>query len=280
MNEFISKISLYDILTMVIPGGTIIVSIALMINNTLTINENLIEKPLFWIIWLVISYIIGLLNHTLATLAWKKFRNNDFMIKLSVEKARSHLSENGHFYELTNTIKNTNIDKGRIRNWICLIMSVSLVYIILASLMLIANCICKKCNSTDISLMLTIPFIAILICAMAELIYTLKSSKNSNPEVLQQYYSAYYFVVKNKYNDDISIMEGQIAFFQSMVLPLILFLFVPIDSLNELIPGISGVVLHPLLTISIMAIFIVVVCRQMKIYQRVFDDYEYLKTKI
>ena len=118
--------------------------------------------------------------------------------------------------------------------------------------------------------------IAILICAMAELIYTLKSSQNSNSAVLQQYYSAYYFVVKNKYNDDISIMEGQIAFLQSMLLPLVLFFFVPIDFLKEFIPGISCCLLYLLLTICILAIFAVVFCRQMKIYQRVWEDYEYL----
>lgn len=276
MKDIVSKFSLYDILAMVIPGGAIIVSITLMIKNLLVINENLIEKPLFWIIWLVVSYIIGLLNHILAVFAWKMFRNNDFMIKLSVEKARSHLSENGHFYELTNTIKISNIDKGRIRNWICLIMSVSLVYIIFASLMLIANCIYKKCNSIDISLMLTIPFIAILLISAVELIYALMSSKGSDPIVLQKYYSAYYFVAKNKYNDDISIMEGQIAFLQNMVFPLVLFCFAPKDFLEELIPGISGVLLLLLLIISILAIIIVVFCRQMKIYQRVWDDYEYL----
>ena len=274
MKDIVSKFSLYDILAMVIPGGAIIVSITLMIKNLLVINENLIEKPLFWIIWLVVSYIIGLLNHTLAVFAWKMFRNNDFMIKLSVEKARSHLSENGHFYELTNTIKISNIDKGRIRNWICLIMSVSLVYIIFASLMLIANCICKKCNSIDISLMLTIPFIAILLISAVELIYALMSSKGSDPIVLQKYYSAYYFVAKNKYNDDIPIMEGQIAFLQSMVLPLILFFFVPINSL--FIPGISYCLFHLLLTICILTIPVVILCRQMKIYQRVWEDYEYL----
>lgn len=276
MKELVSKLSLYDILAMVIPGGTIIVFIALMINNSLIVNEDLIEKPLSWIIWLVISYIIGLLNHTLATFVWKRFRNNDFMIKLSVEKARSYLPVIGRFDTLTRTIDISNIDRNRIRNCVCQMKAVLLVYTALFIIMFMANCICKKCNSTDISLMLTIPFIAILICAMAELIYTLKSSQNSNSAVLQQYYSAYYFVVKNKYNDDISIMEGQIAFLQSMLLPLVLFFFVPIDFLKEFIPGISCCLLYLLLTICILAIFAVVFCRQMKIYQRVWEDYEYL----
>ena len=127
MKELVSKLSLYDILAMVIPGGTIIVFIALMINNSLIVNEDLIEKPLSWIIWLVISYIIGLLNHTLATFVWKRFRNNDFMIKLSVEKARSYLPVIGRFDTLTRTIDISNIDRNRIRNCVCQMKAVLLL---------------------------------------------------------------------------------------------------------------------------------------------------------
>lgn len=64
MKDIVSKFSLYDILAMIVPGGAILVAIALMINNLLVINTNLIEKPLFWIIGLTGAYLVGLLNHT------------------------------------------------------------------------------------------------------------------------------------------------------------------------------------------------------------------------
>ena len=276
MKDIVSKLSLYDILAMVIPGGTILIAITCMLNNLLIINDDLIEKPLFWIIGLSWAYIIGLLNYMFTAVAWRRFRNNEFMIKLSLEKARKYLSTNGKFDRLTNTINISDIDKRRIRNYMFLIKSVLFTYLTFGGLMFIAHCICHKCESKDLSLMLTVPLITILVCAIVELIYFFNNSKDSYPVVLQKYYLAYYFVAKKKYNDDIFIMEGQIAFLQSMILPLILFFFISQGFQSTFLPGISLGSLHLLLALVILTIFFTVFCRQMKIYQRVFEDYEYL----
>lgn len=85
-------------------------------------------------------------------------------------------------------------------------------------------------------------------------------------------------MAKHKYSDDISIMEGQIAFLQSMVLPLILFLFSDTYLLGQFIPGIRISLMRALLLLIIIAVFFAVFCRQMKIYRRVWEDYEYLKS--
>ena len=217
--DIVSKFSLYDILAMIVPGGAILVAIALMINNLLVINTNLIEKPLFWIIGLTGAYLVGLLNHTLTSAVWGKFRNNELMLKSSLKNAKSYLPENGRVGKLTSAIDLSNTDKIKIINCIWLMKSVIIAYLIFSTVMLAVYCTCHKCESRDIALIITIPFIAILICVIVELIYTLEGGKTSDPDVIQKYYSAYYFVAKHKYSDDISIIEGQIAFLQSMVLP-------------------------------------------------------------
>ena len=194
-------------------------AIALMINNLLIINTNIIEKPLFWIVGLTGAYLVGLLNHTFTSVVWGKFRNNELMIKSSLKNAKSYLPENGRVGKLTSAIDLSNTDKIKIINCIWLMKSVIIAYLIFSTVMLAVYCTCHKCESRDIALIITIPFIAILICVIVELIYTLEGGKTSDPDVIQKYYSAYYFVAKHKYSDDISIIEGQIAFLQSMVLP-------------------------------------------------------------
>ena len=222
MKEIVSKFSLYDILAMVIPGGTILIAFALILDNLLTINTTLVEKTLFWIIGLVVSYIIGLLNHIMTAAVWRKFRNNEFMINLSIHNAKSCLPSNGHFNRLTSTVDISNIDKSRIKHLGRLALSVLWVYIIIIVLLIMAYFACNKCCDSNFSLLITIPLISILICVMVEFAHVF-SYKGISCNVILKYYSAYYYTIKNKYSDDISIMEGQIAFLQSMILPLLLF---------------------------------------------------------
>ena len=231
-------------------------AIALMFNNLLVINTNLIEKPLFWIVGLTGAYLVGLLNHTLTSAVWGKFRNNELMLKSSLKNAKSYLPENGRVGKLTSAIDLSNTDKIKIIDCIRLMKSVIIAYLIFSTVMLAVYCTCHKCESKDIALIITIPFIAILICVIAELIYTLKGGRTSEPDIIQKYYSAYYFVAKHKYSDDISIMEGQIAFLQSMVLPLILFLFSDTYLLGQFIPGICIGLMRALLLLIIVAVFL------------------------
>ena len=51
----------------------------------------------------------------------------------------------------------------------------------------------------------------------------IKCSSNNSTErslVLEKYYEAYYYVQQNSQNKDIPIMEGQVAFLQSMTIPI------------------------------------------------------------
>lgn len=187
MKDIVSKFSLYDILAMVIPGGTILVAIALMINNLLIINTNLIEKPLFWIVGLTVAYLLGLINHTLTSAVWGKFRNNELMLKSSLKNAKGYLPENGKVGKLTSAIDLPKTDNIKIINCIWLMKSVIVAYLIFSTVMLAVYCTCHKCESKDIALIITIPFIAILICVIVDLIYTLEGGKTSEPDIIQKY---------------------------------------------------------------------------------------------
>lgn len=83
--------------------------------------------------------------------------------------------------------------------------------------------------------------------------------------------------MKNRYNNDIPIMEGQVAFMQSMLLPLILLTLV-------VAYGSDRQWSCPCAVISVMTVFIIsimktIYARQMKIYNRVWEDDKYLKNE-
>ena len=104
-----------------------------------------------------------------------------------------------------------------------------------------------------------------------------------------RYYRAYYYAKKNAYENDIEIMESQVAFLQALFLPVIivflLSLFPCIDLLHPL--NLQTCSCHCrcmyLLTIwtsSAIAIILIIwlmIVRQRKIYKRVWEDYHYLR---
>ena len=96
------------------------------------------------------------------------------------------------------------------------------------------------------------------------------------------YYEAYAFVAKNTYRNDVHILESQFAFLRSMFGVAFLFLcFLPNDNFKSLIenllPGDSMCWTSISLLVLLIAIPFVMACIQKKIYEIVWEDYEYLR---
>lgn len=249
MNNFVSKLSLYDILSMVIPGGTIFLFLSLTLGYKLKIDECAIDPVLGWTIALVLSYLLGLINHVCTGVMWGHFRNNPAMIQ----------------YALGNKQNKCKI----LCRWIMGIVVIFAFLLVLSSL----------CDTNWMQYRWMLPFIVFIIILS---FYTcLLISRNIFPkkedkEILDKYYEQYYYVAKHRYNDDIFIMEGQIAFMQCMIIPLFCLLCISKcdwyclddDTLN-----VVRVLLSLLLCFLIPTIFL----RQIKIYQRVEEDCDNLK---
>ena len=62
MKELVSKLSLYDILAMVIPGGAILIYLNTVIGNTLIFDKTKADPAITWIISFVVSYIFGIIS--------------------------------------------------------------------------------------------------------------------------------------------------------------------------------------------------------------------------
>lgn len=104
-----------------------------------------------------------------------------------------------------------------------------------------------------------------------------------------KYYKAYYYARKYAYGNDIEIIESQVAFLQSLFLPVIFILSLSIiPSVDLSLPlnlqtgfcdcrcmYVVSIWIGSIITIILMAILMI--SRQRKIYKRVWEDYHYLR---
>ena len=209
MKEYATKLTLYDFISMLMPGS--IIAYCLM---CLFISESDVipmDNPFFWILFFVVSYILGIANHIISACMFKSigFRNCPKMLKDSIQRA------NDYQYE-------TNVDLDRVPTQQCL---------------------------------------------------------------TNKYSQAYYYAKKNAYGNDIAIMESQVAFLQSMIVPLI---FIGIKFfcciVNFLIKVLEIKCCWVNCMITVVIYLFILACmlcfifnRQKKIYDRVWEDCHFLK---
>ena len=169
------------------------------------------DNPFFWILFFVVSYILGIANHIISACMFKLigFRNCPKMLKDSIQWA----NENGY---------DTDVDLEKITTQQCL---------------------------------------------------------------KDKYYKAYYYARKYAYGNDIEIIESQVAFLQSMIVPLI---FIGIKFfcciVNFLIKVLEIKCCWVNCMITVVIYLFILACmlcfifnRQKKIYDRVWEDFHYLK---
>lgn len=246
MGSVVSKLSLYDILAMVIPGGTILLFLSSIIGFDLTFEHASIHSTFIWIAVFVLSYLLGLINHVLTAMVWKPFRNNIHMIN------RAHDDVLG------------DKTKGNLLSKVCCILKNAIL--VIAAYVAMGCCLLFSCRC-NLLYFGGFLIVLILLCIMC------CCRKTTAESDLKKYYKAYYAVAKNRYSDDIFIMEGQVAFIQNMLFPIFLLLLLP-DLGNICIAKWNCI--RWFLAFGIIALIYVVFERQLKIYQRVWTDSEYL----
>ncbi len=215
MNTSISsKLSLYDILAMLIPGALIICWVSLIFcDNSLIIDKKKIDPLIFGILFSAGSYLVGIIYCKIIECIEK-------CIGLIDTPQRMRKS----FHK---TIKNINQ---------------------------------KKINN-----------------ALFNELKKISDFKEYDLEFRDLYYQAYAFVAKNTYRNTVSILESQIAFLRSMIL--IIPLYIPIiakkiQEKNCCMVSIILIIITLILTIYVMY------SKQKKIYEMVWEDYEYLNRVI
>ena len=252
MSDFWGKLSLYDILAMLVPGGTLYVFFLLATGFDLVIYEYEINPALAWTIALVVSYILGLINQTFTSILWSESRNNPNMIHNAYKKGKT----------------------------IPIYHHVFIFFIpfsLIALSLLFAQLWPEKCVEMIVNEEFYIIFLILVIILILFIRIYIRNNAENEKGIIGQYYKMYYYVATHTYRKDIFIIEGQVAFLQSMLIPLSCLLLLPSSSFN-LINGTENVCAIKLLLLFIILFSIpVIFIRQMKIYQCVKEDYEYLK---
>ena len=216
--------------------------------------------------------MLGLINQTITLKMWKSFRNNSYMLNKALEVAsRKNKGVTSKLIYIKYCIKKTEdqyID-----------CKVDLIYIIIkhiilclglgvVTLFVIDKLSCHICWSAIVFPIAIVIFI-ILFTSLSEDI-------EGNNKITHFYYVAYYYAIQRRYSNDIPILEAQVAFLQNMIIPLMLLFIVPIEMTECYFTKDTYWILHILLFITVTAIFFTVFYRQDKIYQRVWEDYEFL----
>lgn len=281
--DFTSKFSLYDILAMVIPGGATL----LFLQGVLSISHLPLNQSvdfLFtkdgWPVGLTMSYIVGLGMHSLSNIIWSGFRNNPIRLKKQLGKVKSEVGETEHLdklykgdYLTQNEEISNSSDYVKAAYW--LLTCIWMVYGVL-------SVGAKAQISFD---RLHTPFLFINVCFIIVFYIILTSKICFNINVQEQkitraYYKAYYYVQQKSKHCNIFTIEGQIAFLQSMFIPLSLLLCLPnemIYKINIINNNICGFYMKDLLLLVCSFTYPIVISRIDKVHYLVWYDYEFLK---
>ena len=281
--DFTSKLSLYDILAMVIPGGTTLLFLqGILAYSPLPLNKaiNFLFTKDGWPVGLTMSYIVGLGVHSLSNLIWSGFRNNPIRLRCQLAKVKSEIEDTWHLDRLYN--KKAPTQSKETSNFADY---VKVAYWLLTCIWIVYGVLSVERNAQISSNRLHTPFLFINVCFVI-VFYIISASKicfNTNvqeQEVTQAYYKAYYYVQQRSKHSNIFTIEGQIAFLQSMFIPLSLLICLPnniIYNIDIIHHSLCGFYMKDLLLLICSFTYPVVISRIDKVHYLVWYDYEFLK---
>ncbi len=277
MEAFISKLSLYDILVMVIPGGILLWCLSKYFPETSVFSLSFIGeygKSAFVTVFLIAAYVVGIFNHIITHTLWHPFRNNPELLIKSLRDNMSRFEEMPHISSLFNNhIPDVDYTRAFTSKWqFVFITALGIVTIagFMGMLFHLPLTSCKAITLLPLAFLL-FWFLYWLFCKTANLS---ECENNSDTrQILSAYDKAYYFALKSAYSSDIAVVEGQAAFLQSLLIPLAFTIASPNDNIYFPING----TVKLLLFIIYIGLFPTIFNRMELVHSRVWEDYEFLK---
>ena len=276
--EISSKLSLYDILAMFIPGALLLVWInSVVLGKSLVIDITQINPWIASVLVFAGSYLIGIIYCRLIEWLWVCILAI-FLTSTTCYIIFSILRYYTIYHEMSY--------QGIICSIICITTSLCII---------LCLCLSKK-KKTDIFhcfdcfhlLLRNSP--RIIKYLFVEIYKELPTQRlkeyvsrinKGNKYVIDAYYEAYTFVAKNTYRNDIHILESQFAFLRSMFgiimiyfLSMICFCWSFNDTICNFIDSFEKEIISFFILILI-SILIAMGLTQKKIYHIVWEDYEY-----
>lgn len=244
MNNIFPKISIFDTLAMMIPGGATLAIIISCFDYNLQMGKSIeIEEWIIYTIILVSCYLLGNIVNVIMDIIWYPIRNNPMFLRISKHIYKCSLQVNDSYYLC--------------RNLVLLVFTTGIIVIETMALY------CKQCFE----------FISIVFVLFLFIVWFVRQFKDK--QRLVKYYEQYYYVAKNSTNNNISIIEAQIAFMRNMLFPLIMF---SILKEKTLFPSYFPELYETgLIAAGSFLLFVTIIIRQHKVYVIVWEDYKYLK---
>ena len=272
MKEYVTKLTLYDFISMLMPGSIIVAVLMLLCTDrAITLPNN----AFFWVFFFISSYLAGIVNHIVTSSLFKifHFQNCPKMLADSYQRAK----EQG-YVSYDSAENSSNAKKPSCKIYIC--CGIALLGVCFGLLC----CICNICKQKSPLIIVSAFFVFYIAVLLRELFKNRKGGNVNTINLKNKYYECYYYVKKNRYGNDIEVIESQVAFLQSLILPILLMLtsqcsprklmtLFGLEDKCEICP--CFFVAITLLTLA--AIIVAIFLRQQKIYDRVWEDYYYLK---
>lgn len=269
---------------MVIPGGTTL----LFLQGILSVSHLPLNNAIDFLFTkdglpfcLVISYIVGLGVHSLSNFIWSGFRNNPLRLRLQLIKVKAEVGNTSYLDILYN--KEAPTQDEIICNNSDYLKS---AYWLLTCIWIVYGCLSVACNKLIDYDRLHTPFLSINVCFVV-IFYIILAGKvcfntsTRDKEITQAYYRAYYYVQQRSKNCNVFTIEGQIAFLQSMFIPLSLLLCLPTDTLYKIDiinHSLCGFYMKDLLLLICGFTYPLVINRIDKVHYLVWFDYEFIKS--
>lgn len=256
MDKFIPKFNLYETLAMLIPGAVIVYLSLYQFHEKIDLppeifnfgiqgcrfNDLIVRSILF----VILSYLVGILHHSLMDWFFNGLRNNEALIEYGIYK----LETRGYYIDHKNS---SNVEKRQ-----------------LSLYEQIQDTTWHKCRYECPIMTLIINGLVVLRSSVCGWFCDIKKRYSFKQALTNLYYNAYYYVFSKNKGGAISSIESQIHAIRNMFIPLIV-LFYKIIAIDQCrcVKFIGF--------IFFVALYLLMVERQQKVHERVFEDYEYLK---
>lgn len=262
--------SLYDIVSMIIPGGILLWILSKYCPCLCFLKDMLDDHEVIVSVFFICpaAYVLGLANHIVASKLWRVFRNNPLLLAKCLDD-EINLFHTTHKLSTITIKKDSNLNTGRVNafnDFIEYSFVVALGIVVLSAV---------------IDIIFSLHFNGYVILALA-LLYTVLwafstmfvngGADDESKKITDAYYVAYYYDQQTSKNSDISVMEGQVAFLQSMTIPLAI--LVASHATCICLP-ISQYIRFAIF-VTYIGIFPLIYNRIKKIHCRVWEDYEFL----
>lgn len=252
-----SKLTLYDIFSMLIPGGIISWILLKYLEGYTLLNLSLINDLPEWsrvVAFFILSYMIGIINLIITEMIWKRFRNNPEEILAWYTAV---------FKDQERT------PKRQIKRYYVFLIPYFYVSI---SFVLYFLYITPK---GDINVyILLLGLISILTVFLQ--VYGL-AIKYGSDRIVSKYYEMYYYVESHRPQNPADIIEKQVSFLKSICLPISVLVPAYIHSSDYFK---NCPICFFLLLFVIFYLIVIIACiRQSVVYRIIIEDYKYLSEK-